>query len=273
MLEREKAAVANKIEEETLRSGKGEIEMKNAMARLMRKMPIPELDEHTRGEMDCRRLLEVYDALLLRGAPLMSLHAGAARPEYLSEKAWKTDRILESKRRVLESQAEEIRDIKSQIFRLNSQIVHSKTKELLGPEKKARGGELSFCKGGGLSLRSREPTARTEEGGADADAKTRGGSAGEGGEPFPEGGFDMKRLKNNVSFYAEPEPEDEDEGDEEAKRQMKEDLNVILEMNSIIYSTIQSIDRLERISSKEELLHLQKKNELLIKALRAKKLN
>ena len=253
MIEKEKSTIADQIELETLKSGKSEIDMKNTMAKLMKQMPIPVLDEFTEGSMDCRHLLQVYEDLLAKGTPLMSLQKTDRRSEYSSEKSWKTDLIINSKRAILEGQQEEIREIKNKIFRVNSEIIHNKTKELLLPEKKDANRELSFCKGGGLSMRSRENTPRTEE-----------------CEPVIELGeedsqFDMMKLQDNLSIY------EEDETKGESKKKMKEDLNIILEMNSIIYSTIQSMDRLENITSKDELLNLQKKNELLIKALRAKK--
>lgn len=229
--------------------------MKNTMAKLMKQMPIPVVDEFTEGNMDCRHLLQVYEELISKGTPLMSLRKNSSRKENPSEKSWKTELIINSKRGILESQQEEIRQIKNKIFRVNSEIIHNKTKELLLPQKKQVDGELSFCKGGGLSMRSRENTGRTEECEPVIELGEQGGE------------FDMMKLQNNLSIYEEPE----DDGKRESKRKMKEDLNVILEMNSIIYSTIQSMDRLENITSKEELLNLQKKNELLIKALRAKK--
>ena len=206
-------------------------------------MPIPVLDKFTGQNLPCRELLSFYEELLIGNKPLLSLERIGE-----SDKSWKTDLIIKSKRRVLENQQEEIRRLKNQIFEVNSQIVNAKTVELLKPESKPRPkGELSFCKGGGLSLRSKEATVRTEDGEKDA------------------GEFNVMQLQNNLSVYEDVEPEGQ-------KKQMKDDLNIILEMNSIIYNTIQSIDKLDSINNKDDLMNLQKKNRLLIEALRAKQI-
>ena len=159
----------------------------------------------------------------------------------------KEDLIHHSRQEIIKQQKAEIQDLENKVLEINSFLLREnpsgltpRDEEELSQLKK----EFSFCSPGSMI---RHQTLQTEEGSRrDVD--------------FRDEDFNVMKLKNNLSQY---QP-DHRKGIE-TRRRLKDELNDISEMNSVVFNIIQSMEELNEVKDRGRLEELRRQNSILIK--------
>ena len=141
-----------------------------------------------------------------------------------------------------------MQDLENKVLEINSFLIRENPSALTPQDEERLSQikrEFSFCSPGSMI---RNQTLQTEE---------------TPNVDFRDEDFNVMKLKNNLSQY-QPNHKDQIE----YRRQLKDELRDISEMNSVVFNIIQSLEELGGVQDKQRLLDLERQNSILIRSLK-----